>query len=137
MKAITTKFHGPTNTRESRISASDSDGNRIFVNFDHAVCRDSAHNFAAVSLCNKMGWKGELIGGGNGAGSEVYVFTGRHRDRAAFVSDPFKPDEALGGAKAMLKVAAAILRHPDVTALRFAIRSEVIADRLEKLADAL
>lgn len=35
MKAITTTFHGPTNTRGSRIVASDQDGNRVTVSKVH------------------------------------------------------------------------------------------------------
>lgn len=72
MKAIMTKYHGPTNTRGSRISASDGDGNRVTVPFDYAA-RDP-HDVAALALCRKMGWEGTLAKGGLASGN-VYVFT--------------------------------------------------------------
>jgi len=63
MKAIVTKFHGPTDTKGSRISASDSDGNRVFLSKDHSLSDHEAHGKAARALLDKMGWQGELIGG--------------------------------------------------------------------------
>lgn len=73
MKAIITKFHGPTNTRGSRISATDSDGNRVMVSSDHSLTSDGKHDAAALALCAKMKWHGTLQRGwiGNQA---VYVF---------------------------------------------------------------
>jgi hypothetical protein len=73
MKAITTKYHGPTDTRGSRITATDSDGNRVTVPFDHSLPHDGVHRKAADALCLKMGWKGSLIQGGTKDG-EVFVF---------------------------------------------------------------
>lgn len=73
MKAILTKYHGPTNTRGSRISATDDDGNRVTVPYDHAA-RDP-HDEAALALCRKMGWTGTLAKGSTGKGA-VYVWTG-------------------------------------------------------------
>ena len=71
MKAITTKFHGPTNTRGSRISATDMDRNRIMVSVDHAS--RNPHVDAARALCNKMNWKGKLVQGTVKDG-KVFVF---------------------------------------------------------------
>jgi len=62
-KAIVTKYHGPTNARGSRISASDLDGNRVVVSMDYTLNSDSNHERAAVALADKMGWKGNLAGG--------------------------------------------------------------------------
>ena len=73
MKAITTKFHGPTNTRGSRISATDEDGNRVTVSVDHALNTDSRYDAAAIALCQKMGWSGPLMRGGLKHGN-VYTF---------------------------------------------------------------
>lgn len=72
MKAILTKYHGPTNTRGARISATDGDGNRVTVPYDHAA-RDP-HDAAALALCRKMGWLGTLAKGGTKTGN-VYVWT--------------------------------------------------------------
>lgn len=64
MKAIITKYHGPTNTRGSRYSASDRDGNRAMVPARYAT--DDNHARAVRALCAKMGWSGKLIPGGLG-----------------------------------------------------------------------
>jgi hypothetical protein len=72
MKAIITKYHGPTNSRGSRISASDEDGNRVTVSYDHAS--HDPHRLAAIALCKKMGWTGTLIEGGLGNKGNVYVW---------------------------------------------------------------
>lgn len=70
MKAITTKYHGPTNLRGSRVSAFDGD-NRIFVSFDYAS--HDPHRDAALALCRKLNWTGKLISGGTKEGN-VFVF---------------------------------------------------------------
>ena len=55
MKAITTKFHGASNARGARYSASDSDGNRVITSIDHGFGSLANHTEAAVTLCRKMG----------------------------------------------------------------------------------
>jgi len=64
MKAILTKYHGPTDTRGSRVSASDEDGNRVSIPYPHELSGEAVHRKAADALCQKMGWAGELICGG-------------------------------------------------------------------------
>jgi len=73
MKAIVTTYHGPTDTRGSRIVASDSDNNRASIPYPHELSGEACHRKAADALCAKMGWKGELIGGGLKNGY-VFVF---------------------------------------------------------------
>ena len=75
MKAITTRFHGPTNFKGSRYSATDGDGNRVIVETDFALNSDKNHRRAAELLCAKMGWSGAetLIEGWTKTGY-VYVF---------------------------------------------------------------
>jgi hypothetical protein len=63
MKAITTKYHGPTNTRGARITASDEDGNRVSISYPYELSGEDVHRKAADRLCEKMGWKGRLVGG--------------------------------------------------------------------------
>ena len=75
MKAITTKYYGPTNTRGSRIVATDSDGNKATVGYDHALNSEGNHKEAAIALCDKMSWSGTLHGGHTKAGM-VFVFEG-------------------------------------------------------------
>jgi hypothetical protein len=63
MKAIRTKYHGPTNFKGSRISASDEDGNRVSIPYPHELSGEAVHRKAADALCIKMHWTGEMIGG--------------------------------------------------------------------------
>ena len=73
MKAIVTKFHGPTNSRGSRYTATDSDKNRVTVGADHTLDSEGNHDAAALALCRKMGWTGVLVRGGLAKGN-VYVW---------------------------------------------------------------
>lgn len=72
MIAICTKYHGPTNSRGSRISAN-ANGHRATVPYDYALGPEGNHAAAAVALCRKMKWRGELVSGGLGTGAG-YVF---------------------------------------------------------------
>lgn len=72
MKAIITKYHGPTNTKGSRITASDEDNNRITISYPYELSGEAVHRKAAEALCAKMGWTGTLVGGSLKNG---YVFT--------------------------------------------------------------
>ncbi len=71
MKAIETRYHGATNTRGSRISAFDLDGNRVTIAYDHAA--KDPHRVAAEALRVKMNWPGRLVGGATKRG-HVFVF---------------------------------------------------------------
>lgn len=71
MKAIVTKYRGPTDTRGSRIIASDDDGNRVIVPYPHEA--HDPHLEAARALCLKMGWRGKLVSGSTGKG-RVFVW---------------------------------------------------------------
>jgi len=63
MKAIITKYHGPTDYKGSRITASDGDGNRITISYPCELSGEAVHRKAAEALCEKMGWTGSLVGG--------------------------------------------------------------------------
>lgn len=73
MKAITTTYHGPTNTRGARVIADDGDGNRVTVPYDSARNRDANHRHAAAALCHKLQWIGTLVQGETKEGP-VFVF---------------------------------------------------------------
>lgn len=64
MKAIKTVYHGPTNTKGSRIYASAEGGNKCSVSYDDSVNQAEAHAIAAKALADKMGWDGTWVGGG-------------------------------------------------------------------------
>ena len=73
MKAITTKYLGPTNFRGSRIKAYAEGGNTITISYPYELSGQAVHEKAAVALCEKMKWPGELIGGATDKGY-VFVF---------------------------------------------------------------
>jgi hypothetical protein len=76
MKAISTKYIGPTNYKGSRIKAYAEGGNSITLSYDDALNSDKNHLAAAVALRDKMNWKGggKLLGGGTEKGY-VFVFS--------------------------------------------------------------
>ena len=63
MKAIITKYVGPSNTRGSRVIASDEDGNKVTVGYDSALNSEQNHINAAVLLAKKMKWRGKMAFG--------------------------------------------------------------------------
>jgi hypothetical protein len=77
MKAIVTKYHGPTNYKGARIIASDEDGNRISISYPYELSGEAVHRKAAEALKTKMGWTGKLV---SGSLKNSYVFV--------FVSEP-------------------------------------------------
>lgn len=57
MKAITTKYLNPSNTKSGRIKASDADGNQITIDYPHEISGvEDKHRAAALALCKKMHW---------------------------------------------------------------------------------
>jgi hypothetical protein len=74
MKAITTKYHGPTEFKGARISASAEGVKRLYVSrhkYDYTDDMDRIHLSAAVELCERYDWQTRLIGG---ATKDGYVF---------------------------------------------------------------
>ena len=67
MQAIITKYHGPTNTKGSRVSAR-CDAGRVTIPWDDALSSDENHAAAARDLMRHLRW-------------------GRY-DRVGFVPDP-------------------------------------------------
>ena len=76
MQAIRTRYHGPTNTRGSRISAQCEAG-RIYVSYDHALNGDENRKVAARTLRDKLGWNTSYYSpmfGGEFDGDTYFVF---------------------------------------------------------------
>ncbi len=64
MQSIETRYHGPTNTRGSKISATASgNGKRVYVSYDHALNGDENHKAAALKLMEALDWRGRYVGG--------------------------------------------------------------------------
>jgi hypothetical protein len=62
MQAIRTRYHGPTNSRGSRIIAK-CDGGSIAMPYNHALNLDANHATAAQMLLDRMNWSGIYYGG--------------------------------------------------------------------------
>jgi hypothetical protein len=77
MKAIITKYIPCTNTKGSRIKASDSDRNSITISYPYELSGEAVHKLAAIKLCEKMGWSTDLIGGDLKNG---YVFVFKNQE---------------------------------------------------------
>ena len=69
MKAIYIKWFGPTNTKGTRIKASDNDGNSITISRNYEIDSAEQGARAAHALCKKMDWETNLIGNG-----DVFLF---------------------------------------------------------------
>ena len=76
MIAIETRYHGPTNTKGSRIVAS-ANGHRLTIGVDNAVSVEDNHANAAKELARKLKWTGRLIGGHTNRGM-VWVWNNGH-----------------------------------------------------------
>lgn len=77
MQAIRTRYHGPTNSRGSRISAKCEAG-QVSVSYDHALSIDGNHKAACDALVKKLGWNTERYAdmvGGVFDGDYYWVFT--------------------------------------------------------------
>ena len=85
MQAITTRFHGPTDCKGPRISATSGGGHRVYIDVPdnmHSGSEDT-HGLAAVALCKKLGWTGRMVAGAT-------------RDGYAFVFLPRSPKDIYG-----------------------------------------
>lgn len=71
LQAIRTKYHGATNHRGSRITATSSGGRKLTIQYPHESNAPEAHRAAAEALQAKLGWDGRLI---QGSLSDSYVF---------------------------------------------------------------
>ena len=74
MKAIETRFHGPTNRRGSRVIATEPDGSSHTHPWDYALNSTQNHASAARALADKLGWNAPQVGGAL-KNSCVWVFT--------------------------------------------------------------
>jgi len=68
MQTISTKFHGATNTRGSRIIARTASGVSFTSDYQHALNSDENHWRAAQGLAKKLNWSGDYIQGHTATG---------------------------------------------------------------------
>lgn len=75
MQTIETKYHGASNVRGSRISATASGCKaRVVLSYDHALNGEENHKAAARALMGKLDWRGVYVGGHTKTGM-VFVNT--------------------------------------------------------------
>jgi hypothetical protein len=55
MQAIVTKYHGPTDHKGARISAT-AEAGRVVVAYDYSKNGEENHYFAALALIERLGW---------------------------------------------------------------------------------
>lgn len=70
MKAIFTR----SIVGSDKVVADDKDGNRCTTERQPSMSHRGSHATAALALCNKMGWTGELQGGDIAGGGMVWVW---------------------------------------------------------------
>lgn len=74
MKAILTKYHSPTNTKGSRISAHAEGVKSIYRSFDYTVNQEDLYKNVAIELCKIYDWPTDLLSGSLPNGDVVFVF---------------------------------------------------------------
>lgn len=74
MQTIITKYHGHTNKRSSRISATGSARKvRRIYKYDYDLTANENHKKAAFAYAREFKWAGEWFSGELNASSEVWV----------------------------------------------------------------
>jgi len=77
-QAIETKYHGPTNSRGSRVSVVTGSGIRRSYGWDDGLNPEDNHVAAAVKLAKELGWikhEHELVTGGSRGGYVHVILT--------------------------------------------------------------
>lgn len=74
VQTIHTRYHGATNTKGARISATASGGKRIVRAYDHAFDAPNNHANAAQALAEQLRWNGLMVMGADNANGYVFVF---------------------------------------------------------------
>ncbi len=70
-QAITTKHLPATNTKPARVKATTASGISLTKSYPIDGDHEYGHKNAALALCQKLGWTGEIVGG---ATRDGYVF---------------------------------------------------------------
>lgn len=71
---IRTRYHGPTNARGSRISATTIGGRRVYVPYDHALSMEQNHTAAARKAAALIAWDVPRVWGGVWVASGEYGY---------------------------------------------------------------
>ncbi len=87
MQAILTRYHGPTDTRPSRLTAR-ADAGQITVSYDHALNGQQNHRAAAAAMIHSLGLVGTWQGGHLHDGSYVWTRLDDWSDTRIEEADP-------------------------------------------------
>ncbi len=80
MKAIFTTYISAAGSRGARIKATAEGVRSLSIPYPHELNSSNAHAKAAVALCIRQGWTGELISGGRPDGrGDVFTFADSDR----------------------------------------------------------
>lgn len=63
MKAIVTKYHGPTDTKPSHFSATAEGCKRMVFSYNYNMDAAANHHYAAIRFQREMEWSGTLVSG--------------------------------------------------------------------------
>lgn len=81
MQVIKTRYHGPTNTRASRMTA-ECDAGKVSIRYNHSVNFADNHREACEALRDKLQWtvenKCSPMIGGEAQDGHYYWVGGRH-----------------------------------------------------------
>lgn len=93
MQAIQTKYHGPTNTRGSRLTAK-CDAGQAWTHYDHALTGQENHAAAAAALLAKLQWDryGVWYGGQLPDGSYAWTCSGSALMSRSSIASTDTPD---------------------------------------------
>lgn len=71
MQTIITTYHGSTNARNTRVSATASGSKtRVILSWDYDLSSEENHMAAARALMERLDWRGCYIGGHNQRGMQ-------------------------------------------------------------------
>ena len=73
MQAIVTKYHGPTDRKGARISATSASSIRLYLSYDHSLDLEENHDAAALALARKLAWTRWPYSRGSLRNGYVYV----------------------------------------------------------------
>ena len=83
MKAIIVKYLGATDTKGTRLKASDGDNNQLTLSRDYSLDFDKDARRVAEAFINKMGWNVVISGQGGLKNSEVFTITHKSESERA------------------------------------------------------
>ncbi len=73
VRVLITRYHGPTNTRGSRVSARVPSGRRVTLGWDYSLGEAENHDRAACALASELGWNPPTMAGNLPGPDRVYV----------------------------------------------------------------